>query len=418
MRAWSGSATSALSSATPTWSAASTPPAPLIDRYQREFTQVVTSRLHCYLPVTSLGVDIRFKPRNASDVRFDGLRGLKANGPGFASMRDNIREEIAETFALVLQGASEEQVYARWRELTADRVDAARERVGRPLQAEPEPVDVGAVLDAVVTHARGNPADGALDVVVAAGPDDADRVLVLAESVLHGAGGPVHLLVLGPGLGAPYADRLAAAFPETAVSVLDTSAITGEELGPDVARLLLPALLPHTERVVLLSSDCLVDGDLMPLARLDLGGQAVAARSTTRLSANLWRDAGDTLPPRIASDLRRLIAGKQPFGVTVVDPDVLVLDLARLREQRFVEDTVPLMSGHFRLDWVGVLQAHVGGDRVELEATWNTLVGREPVGEPVVLSFRAVGDPGLPGPVPEHDRWAQHAERLALRTSG
>ena len=36
----------------------------------------MTSRLHCYLPARSLGVDVEFRPANPADIRFDGVVGI------------------------------------------------------------------------------------------------------------------------------------------------------------------------------------------------------------------------------------------------------------------------------------------------------------------------------------------------------
>ena len=44
--------------------------------------RIVTSRLHAYLPATSLGVPVKFRPRRIGDVRFDGLLGYEARCAG------------------------------------------------------------------------------------------------------------------------------------------------------------------------------------------------------------------------------------------------------------------------------------------------------------------------------------------------
>ena len=47
-----------------------------LDTYRREHSRVVTSRLHCHLPMRSIGVPSEFRPANPADVRFDGLIGI------------------------------------------------------------------------------------------------------------------------------------------------------------------------------------------------------------------------------------------------------------------------------------------------------------------------------------------------------
>ena len=88
----------------------STSPRPPLGRraprhYLRRYHRIVTSRLHSYLPATSLGVPVTFRPNVPGDVRFAGLRP-GARRAAFDAMRDGIRELLAETFGLVLAGAS------------------------------------------------------------------------------------------------------------------------------------------------------------------------------------------------------------------------------------------------------------------------------------------------------------------------
>src|SRR5690606_7867325 len=42
----------------------------MLDRYRDEFSSVVTSRLHCYLPNRAMGTPVEFRPLDPHDVRF------------------------------------------------------------------------------------------------------------------------------------------------------------------------------------------------------------------------------------------------------------------------------------------------------------------------------------------------------------
>ena len=98
----------------------------LLETYRREHPRVVTSRLHCYLPLRSLGVDVEFRPRNRSDVRFDGL--LDLGDAAFGAIRAGLLAKLEAVHEAILGGAPEDEVYARWRELTAADVAAAEAR--------------------------------------------------------------------------------------------------------------------------------------------------------------------------------------------------------------------------------------------------------------------------------------------------
>ena len=72
--------------------------APYLDGYQRGLDRAVTSRLHAYLPLTSLGVPVEFKVGSPGDVRLAGLTGLHPGDARLREMRDGIRDLIATVF--------------------------------------------------------------------------------------------------------------------------------------------------------------------------------------------------------------------------------------------------------------------------------------------------------------------------------
>jgi hypothetical protein len=155
-----------------------------------------------------------------------------------------------------------------------------------------------------------------------------------------------------------------------------------------------------------------VEGDLAQLLDVDLHGHALAARSTPLPIADLWRTAGDDLPAKQGFDLRRTMAARHPFDVTAFDPAVVVVDLERLRADRFVEDLVPRLAGLYGLSPSDVLQAYAGADRAELPAEANVRAGVEPVVDPLVVSYAHVGHPAEPVLVPERERWQAYADRV------
>jgi hypothetical protein len=95
-----------------------------LEAYRHDFSSVVTSRLHCYLPARALGVDVRFAPRDEADPRFDGLVGL--DDAAFEAMQRGIRDRLEVVLTAVLSGADERTVRATWRELCEHDVEAAR----------------------------------------------------------------------------------------------------------------------------------------------------------------------------------------------------------------------------------------------------------------------------------------------------
>ncbi len=126
----------------------------LLTERQAEFSRVVTSRLHAYLPFVALGVPVDFRPHRPGDVRFPGLTGMTPGSPPLRRMQHTVRELLADVLGLVLEGASEDGVRTRWRELTAERVERARERFAAVAEPRQTSLDIAAAVAATRAAAR------------------------------------------------------------------------------------------------------------------------------------------------------------------------------------------------------------------------------------------------------------------------
>jgi hypothetical protein len=98
-----------------------------LESYRRNFSGVVTSRLHCYLPARALGVDATFRPRDERDIRFEGLVGI--DDASFAAMGHGIGEKLEAALSSILRGDDEPTVREGWHEVCAPDVEAARRRL-------------------------------------------------------------------------------------------------------------------------------------------------------------------------------------------------------------------------------------------------------------------------------------------------
>ncbi len=118
----------------------------LLETYQRRLERVVTSRLHAYLPATSLGLPVDFRPKVPGDARFTGLTGLTHGSAAFTAMRDGLRELLGDVFGRILSGATPEEVHAAWTARTAPLVEEARARHQAPHPPYPpvQPTAAGA----------------------------------------------------------------------------------------------------------------------------------------------------------------------------------------------------------------------------------------------------------------------------------
>lgn len=400
----------------------------LLRTYQDRYHRIVTSRLHSYLPATSLGVPVTFRPNVPGDVRFAGLDGMEPEGEAFVAMRDGIRELLAETFARILAGDSPEHVYAHWRDLTSARVREARARLTAPATAGPAGFDVAAAVAGVrsATHRHGPhdqvDTDTVTDVAVSLDANYRQLLPVTLESLVANARGPLRVFVTARGLDEAYRRWLSAAFPEVPFTFLDNDTVEYGPLGRMIGhvsvatmdRLLLPDVLPDVDRITYVDIDTVTLGDVTDLARTDLGGHPLAARTEHFSAAQTWRAAGDNLSPEDAYELRRTMQAAHGFDFRTFNAGVMVLDLARMRQDRFVERFVP-MATRFGLHDQDVLNAYAGPGRAELDPAWHTLPVLETVEEPRLVHFAGAGKPWQDRLVPGGRLWREYADRVAAR---
>src|SRR5699024_11990406 len=91
--------------------------------YDYKYRQVLTSRLHANLPARSVGAEVDFDPKNKSDSRFGGLIGI--NDDEFDAIREGILDKLSVLIPLIATGASEDAIYAKWKEITDEDIDVA-----------------------------------------------------------------------------------------------------------------------------------------------------------------------------------------------------------------------------------------------------------------------------------------------------
>ncbi len=98
----------------------------VLESYRRDVSSVVTSRLHCYLPVRALGVPVDFRPKDPDDIRFDGLAGI--SDEAFAAMQEGLRTKLAAVMTAILGSEDEAAVRKVWADVCAADVAEAQRR--------------------------------------------------------------------------------------------------------------------------------------------------------------------------------------------------------------------------------------------------------------------------------------------------
>ena len=385
-----------------------------LETYRREHSRVVTSRLHCHLPLRSIGVDTEFVPANPADVRFAGLAGI--GDDAFAAIRSGLTEKLELVLRRILAGEPEEDVYAAWRAATAEDVAAAAREHARPPEIGPPAAKwrrrVPGAASAKVTYAGRTAASAERHVhcAVLLRKGGVRGVAALLDSLVEHASRPVHLWLLSPG---DAGGQVARAFPEATVTAISLRPLgrRGRQLG----LVLLPALIADdVERLVVLPTPAVATADVRELADLDLGSHALAAPTrrgianlsgfgTINTAANRLRDR-----PAAAFELRRAALGRHGFDFDAFDAAPLVLDLARLRRQRFMEEGLAL-AGTFRLDDLEILHYVFGPDRAPIPERWAVVPTRTPERGPGLLHWAEGPKPWRELLTPERELWRRHA---------
>ena len=396
----------------------------LLETYRGKYRGVVTSRLHGYLPLRSLGVPVDFQPKNRSDPRFAGL--IDITDDEFDSMQTRIDGLLEEMFEMILAGRAPDEVYSRWRELTADEVAAAQRRRTAEQPMPPPVADLVREL-VQVRHSHPTARSDAVSVVVPVSATEAEAVQVLLSSVAEQASGEVRFFLLARHDKLPGAADLNMAAGGYPVEVISTASV-GNDLRAagrvptplDIDRLVLPELLPDIERVVVLPAASVVSADIADLFALDLGGRLFAAPDPAGRSGvsgfGVLNTAANRLGARTAAatELRRRAYARHRFDFDAFDIDVMVLDLAAWRDRAVLTTYIPYVE-EFGLTFRELLHLAVGPDRAIVPTRWFAVPGRSVIAHPALVYWADRTKPWSDDVAVEQQRWLEASGQLRSR---
>lgn len=350
----------------------------LLERYRRNYTDVVTTRLHCYLPTTSIGLTAHFEPKNNADVRFAGL--FRLDEQQFDDMRSRMRDRLESVLTAIFEGKDREAVYEIWRQTVAPEVEAARRR-HEDVQALPEEQDlVHRLVGGAKIHADSRTSTG-IEVVLTPSATEIPHIAELLRTAVRASSAPLRAWIVS-------SEEKPADLSVDGVTIewIRTSSLDAGAAGVSdhraLERTLLAEMIP-VDRAILLPVDAAVAGDLALLADLDLGEARLAARDTSEASSSgfaVLYNAAKRLDsaPETAYEFYRRIHRTLDFDFDAFDTGVLVLDLKGLREDRFAARVLPAMS-RYLLDDREALHFFYGPERAVLGSAWAAVPTREPV---------------------------------------
>lgn len=344
--------------------------------------RIVTSRLHCYLPARALGTAAEFHPLNATDRRYDGL--VYQDDAGFTAMRAGLIELLDKMLGVILSGASEQAVYARWRELTAPLVAAAKaERAACPRLFVAAPADS-------LPPPEAKPVD-AIPVALAFDANIAAYVPAVVRSIEANRSRAVRYIMMVRGL----PDHFVPPIEEAArgASSIDwfrmDHFLQGERLTliphttiSTMDRLYLPELLTGLDKVIYLDIDLIVQGDVAQLYDVDVSRAGVAGRSSInpfwRTQLNVIESISKRLPGDKAALLRRRASVSTDLAARCFNAGVLVASLDRMRRDNFTEQAAKL-AVDFQMNDQDILNFYSAGRYTELGPEWNAFPYQERV---------------------------------------
>ena len=402
-----------------------------LDDYASTYGPVVTGRLHSYLPARALGCDVDFSPVNPSDIRFAGLAPLSDDE--VFEMGRGIADLLEPCTAAILAGEDEERVREIWSEVTADLVAAARERHQASVEL-PAVVDVDEAVETIrsarvdVPRTQDGPAGEEMEIVLALDGNLKEQFLVVVDGLVEHASRPLHLNVLVREHEQADFDRAAALFPTVtfswypfdAVDYGDIQAMLEHITVSTMDRLLLPALLSDIDRVVYHDIDAVPLADIAELHDIDLQGHPIAARDA---EASTWQSGYNSiflpaamrgLAPGMGTELIRRETARHRYDFTAFNAGIMVLDLARMREDRFCERFVPY-ANCFGMHDQQILNVYVGADRLSLDGAWNARPSQEDVVDPKIIHWAGGQKPWAQGYVSYKAAWRRHEEQLRRR---
>jgi len=398
----------------------------LLDSY-REYSRIVTSRLHCYLPATAIGCEVEFVPRRLSDVRFDGLLGMKPGNDNLRAIQNGLRSKLDEVYDQILQGNSVEQVYSHWQKITKSEVEFAKRKLASPYETLTPTFDETAACSAVVAksivmnESAASHESNVVNVALAADENLRLQVPVVIESILANTNRPVHFWFLSRGHTELDFSSLAATFPSASFTFLPCDAIDyGPVLGmlkhitvSTMDRLLLPLLLEKVDRVVYHDIDAVTLADIGDLYDLDLGGRPLAARSARASWAesgfgNIYR-AANRLQHEKAFEMRRRMHQTVEYDFVAFNAGIMLLDLERMRRDNFCREYIPFAE-QYGMNDQEILNCYVGTDRLQLDPSWNSVPQQEVVENPKIIHWAGPAKPWKPEYVVHQDVWDHYVQ--------
>lgn len=373
----------------------------MLQRYL-PFSKVLTSRLHCYLPCRSMGLDVDFVPRNTSDIRLEGLIDLTPTT--FGKIRKNIEDKLEKIMAAIFAGQDKDSVMALWRDVCAEDVLAAEAYCANFKEPNLPREHLSAIKQQLIA-ATARPADkNAIHVAFAMDDQLKDYFPTTLSSALEHSSRPLAVHLLHRNIPQFYLNKLSSAFRDVAFTYYDMNHVEyGENLrllshttASTLDRCLLPTLCPELSKIIYLDVDLLVRDDLATLDDVEMQDAMIAGKLSRHKDWNLIvrhvTRASLSLPHARAWALRRRLHARYPLYSQVLNAGVIVMNLDMMREEELPENALHLINNCCFNDQDALNVLGAGKIKV-LDPSWNFVPAQECNSNPKIVHWAGVTKP-------------------------
>jgi lipopolysaccharide biosynthesis glycosyltransferase len=374
-----------------------------------DYREVVTSRLHCYLPARSMGLPVDFKPKNLSDVRFEGLINLDESA--FNKIRNGLEDKLEVTLKAILEGKNEKEVRKLWAEICQAEVEFAEKYATTYSKATPSNIDVPKVVAAlegskiiVGNNPRGSKA---VEIALALDQNLEDMIPVVLQSLVDHSNREINAHVMTRGLGDAFRSRMGKLFPQINFIFYNFDEVNyGEDIAllshisvSTLDRLFLPEMLKELDKVLYLDIDILIQGDVGELYDLSLGENVFAGKRTRlKIWANMIRPitrATLHFAPEKAWDIRKRLHDKANLTSRTFNAGILVLNLKLMRAENFTVEHMYLVE-QCRMNDQDVFNIYSRDRVLEIASEWNHVPSQDFNTSPKIIHWAGPSKPWKP----------------------
>lgn len=388
-----------------------------VSHYHLEYNNVVTSRLHCFLPARAVGSTVTFLPKNRSDNRFGGL--IDTTDDEFEQIRQGILSKVSTMLQTIATAPTEDAVYEKWREICSPAMAEADEYLAASTLRVLKSSDLRPTREVLVSASSPVGDAKSINVIVDVRRGELEHVPRLLRSIARHTSRSVQIWVVADNV--TDAERISLldrglALP---ISWISPSATTFDSLQrsakqatrQELALALAAEAIPEGSQAIFLPAAALVRSDLSTLAAQGPAENHLVSAADDR---HRGRQSGLDLIRRVATRQGKDNQGALNFvfashhgrkgDFTAFDPNVMVVNLELARSHNLSGHLVSLILD-YGMTFREAINTFAGNTRANLDLAWNHAPGYEVQVDPAIVNWRDTSKPWNSLKTPFAEEW-------------